>query len=72
MSHYTIIHSRKIFLIYYYFLTLRSQENNFMSIGSRIFIYLLVLKNIYLFTCAQAQTCIEMDVYKTDKKERKY
>ena len=45
MSHYAIIHSRMIFLIYYYFLTLRSQENNFMFIGSRIFIYLLVLKH---------------------------
>ena len=45
MSHYAIIHLRMIFLIYYYFLTMRSQENNFMSIGSRIFIYLLVLKH---------------------------
>ena len=31
--------------------------------------YVNWLKNIYLFTCAQAQTCIEMDVYKTDKNE---
>lgn len=31
--------------------------------------YVYWLKNIYLFTCAQAQTCIEMDIHKTDKNE---
>ena len=31
--------------------------------------YVYWLKNIYLFTCAHAQTCIEMDINKTDKNE---